>query len=67
MEIEKKLRELGLKLTEETMTRCQIFEVEPNRKKEFRLVNAETFHFLYQVNKIDFGIYLGVESLMIFF
>lgn len=67
MSLDYKLRELGIRLSEETLNRCQIFELTRERQGHFRLVNAEMFHFLYNKNSIDFSVFLGVENIMIEF
>jgi len=58
---------LDFALSDETLKRCQIFELTPETSKRYRTINPELFHFLFEVETIDFSIYLRIDSLMIEF
>ncbi len=61
------LSKLGFKLKEETIKRCKIFQIAPEKARQFVPVSPELFHFLYEVKKVAFNIYFRVEDTMIEF
>lgn len=54
-------------ISEETKKRCHIFNLDEESRQKFTPISMELFHYLYEVNRIDFSIYFQVDDLMIEF
>lgn len=67
MPLHLKKSELNFRLRKETIERCEIFSLTPDRERRFRAVSSELFHFLYDVPKVNFAIYLRIDRTMIEF
>ena len=49
-------------IKEATRKRCNIIKIEPSKRRMFRPISLELFHFLQEVEKIDFSIFIQVED-----
>jgi putative nucleotidyltransferase with HDIG domain len=54
-------------ISESTRQRCDIIQLTPELGKRFLPVSLELFHYLYEVDTIDFSIYFRVGNEMIHF
>ncbi len=65
MPISDKQLKLEFRLREETIKRCNIFQLTPERARKFRPVNSELFHYLQDMETNKFGLYFRIEDTMI--
>jgi len=54
-------------IREETRKRCQITTLDAKLSRKFNQINTELFHYLYEVDKISFKIFLKIEEFLVEF
>jgi len=54
-------------IKDSTRKRCKVFRLEDGNRNHFQPVSMELFHYLYEVETIDFSIYVRVDDEMIEF
>jgi putative nucleotidyltransferase with HDIG domain len=55
----------SFKISQETLNRCQIFQLNEQQLKKYSVINLDSFHFLYEIPQLDFSIYFRVGITMI--
>lgn len=54
-----------MKLTEDTIKRCRIFQITPDVEKRFIPISTELLHFFYEAVAVDFNLYLKLDNHLI--